>query len=73
MGPVPRPGTKVAALDFLRERIFDMFSTRERRTVESAAEARQAEPGPSILALLIVSLGLASVTMVGIWTIFFHL
>jgi hypothetical protein len=31
-----------------------MYSTRQRRTVESAVEARQAEPGPSILALLIV-------------------
>lgn len=49
-----------------------MATTRERRIVETSTEARQAEPGPSILALLLVSLGLAAVTLVAVWTIFFH-
>jgi len=34
-----------------------MATTRERRIVETPTEARQAEPGPSILVLLLVSLG----------------
>ena len=49
-----------------------MYSTRDRRIVETSTEARQAEPGGSILALLIFSLALAAVTMVAIWTFFFH-
>lgn len=49
-----------------------MATIHERRIVESSTEARQAEPGPSILALLLVSLGLAAVTLVAVWTFFFH-
>jgi cobalamin biosynthesis Mg chelatase CobN len=42
------------------------------RVVETATEARQAEPGPSILLILIVSVVLA-VTILGvIWFIFFR-
>lgn len=49
-----------------------MAPTRERRIIETPMEARQAEPGPSILVLLLVSLGLAAITLVAVWTIFFH-
>jgi hypothetical protein len=49
-----------------------MAAARERRIVETPMEARQAEPGPSILVLLLASLGLAAVTLVAVWTIFFH-
>jgi hypothetical protein len=40
--------------------------------VESAQEARQAEPGPSILALLAVSTGLAVLILGVVWFVFFR-
>ena len=40
--------------------------------VETATEARQAEPGPSVLALLIISTGLAIVILGVVWFVFFH-
>jgi hypothetical protein len=42
------------------------------RIVETPTEARQAEPGPSILFLLIISFGLAVVILGGIWFSFFR-
>ena len=39
--------------------------------VETPTEARQAEPGPSVLMLLISSLGLAIVIMAVVWFVFF--
>ena len=39
--------------------------------VETPTEARQAEPGPSILALLVVSVGLAVIVMGAVWFVFF--
>jgi hypothetical protein len=44
----------------------------ERQIVETATEARQAEPGPSVLLLLIVSLGLAVLILGGVWFVFFR-
>ena len=44
----------------------------EQRTVETTTEARQAEPGPSVAALLAVSLGLAVVILAIVWFIFFR-
>lgn len=41
------------------------------RIVETAIEARQAEPGPSILALLTMSTGLAILLMAVVWFVFF--
>lgn len=40
--------------------------------VETATEARQAEPGPSVLALLTASTGLAVLILSGIWFAFFR-
>jgi hypothetical protein len=40
--------------------------------VETATEARQAEPGPSILALLTMSTGLAILLMAVVWFVFFR-
>ena len=40
--------------------------------VETPTEARQAEPGPSILALLVVSVGLAVIVMGAVWFVFFR-
>lgn len=42
------------------------------RIVETPTEARQAEPGPSILVLLVASIGLAVVVMTVVWLLFFH-
>jgi hypothetical protein len=40
--------------------------------VETPAEARQAEPGPSALWLLVISLCLAFLTLAGVWYVFFR-
>jgi hypothetical protein len=42
------------------------------RVVESATEARQAEPGPSILLILVVSVVLAATILGALWFIFFR-
>ena len=50
-----------------------MATTRDRRQiVETPTEARQAEPGPSVFALLTVSTGLAVLILGTIWFVFFH-
>jgi hypothetical protein len=49
------------------------MATQERgQIVETPTEARQAEPGPSVLALLVVSTGLAVVILGMIWLVFFR-
>lgn len=40
--------------------------------VETPTEARQAEPGPSILLLLVVSVSIAVVAMAIAWFVFFR-
>jgi hypothetical protein len=40
--------------------------------VETPTEARQAEPGPSILLMLIVSIALAVLILGGVWWAFFR-
>jgi len=40
--------------------------------VETSTEARQAEPGPSVLSLLVVSLCLAVLILAGVWYVFFR-
>jgi hypothetical protein len=50
-----------------------MATTREHdQIVETPTEARQAEPGPSVLALLTVSTGLAVLILGVIWFVFFR-
>lgn len=44
----------------------------ERRIVETPTEARQAEPGPSILALLTVSTVAAIFVSAIVWFVFFR-
>ena len=41
--------------------------------VETPAEARQAEPGPSVLSLSVVGLCLAFLTLAGVWYVFFRI
>jgi hypothetical protein len=50
-----------------------MATTREHdQIVETPMEARQAEPGPSVLALLTASTGLAILILGVIWFVFFR-
>jgi len=42
------------------------------RTVEAPIEARQAEPGPSVLMLLAVSTILAVLILGGVWMVYFR-
>jgi hypothetical protein len=49
------------------------MATRENhQIVETSTEARQGEPGPSVLALLIVSTGLAILILAAVWFVFFR-
>jgi hypothetical protein len=49
-----------------------MATTENDHIVETATEARQAEPGPSVLALLAASTGLAILILGVVWFIFFR-
>jgi hypothetical protein len=49
-----------------------MAIQRHGRIVETPTEARQAEPGPSVLALLTISTGLAVLILGVIWFVFFR-
>jgi hypothetical protein len=40
--------------------------------IETPMEARQAEPGPSILLLLVVSVSIAVIGMAVVWFVFFR-
>jgi hypothetical protein len=48
-----------------------MFKSKEGRIVETPMEARQAERGPSVLLLLVVSVALATIFLAGLWLMFF--
>ena len=49
-----------------------MATRQHGRIVETPTEARQAEPGPSVLALLTASTGLAILILAMIWFVFFR-
>ena len=49
-----------------------MATQRHGQIIETPTEARQAEPGPSVLALLVVSLGLAVLVLGVVWFVFFR-
>jgi hypothetical protein len=59
------------ALQHLLEEV-QMATQRHGQIVETPTEARQAEPGPSVLALLTVSTGLAVLILGVIWFVFFR-
>jgi hypothetical protein len=50
-----------------------MATQRRGQIVETPTEARQAEPGPSVLALLTISTGLAVLILGVIWFVFFRI
>jgi hypothetical protein len=49
-----------------------MATKQQGRIVETPTEARSAEPGPSVLALLTVSTGLAILILGAVWFVFFR-
>jgi hypothetical protein len=49
-----------------------MATRQDRQVVETPTEARRAEPGPSVLALLTVSTGLAILIRGAVWFVFFR-
>jgi hypothetical protein len=49
-----------------------MATRRHEQIVETPTEARQGEPGPSVLAMLVISTGLALLILGLIWFAFFH-
>jgi hypothetical protein len=49
-----------------------MATKQQGRIVETPTEARQAEPAPSVLALLTVSTGLAILVLGIVWFVFFR-
>jgi hypothetical protein len=49
-----------------------MAMQRDHQIVETPTEARQAEPGPSVLALLAISTGLAVLILGVVWFVFFR-
>jgi hypothetical protein len=56
-----------------RQRIEGAMATKQHgQIVETPTEARSAEPGPSVLALLTVSTGLAVLILGVVWFVFFR-
>jgi hypothetical protein len=49
-----------------------MATRQNRQIIETPTEARQAEPGPSVLALLTISTGLAILILGAVWFVFFR-
>ena len=49
-----------------------MATRQQRQIIETPTEARQAEPGPSVLALLTASTSLAVLILGVLWFAFFH-
>ena len=49
-----------------------MATQRNGQIIETATEARQAEPGPSVLALLVASTGLEILILGVVWFVFFR-
>jgi hypothetical protein len=49
-----------------------MATDKHHRIVESAKQARHAESGPSVLAMLVASTGLAIVILLALWFVFFR-
>ena len=49
-----------------------MATRQHDQIIETPTEARQAEPGPSVLALLTISTGLAMLVLGAVWFVFFR-
>ena len=49
-----------------------MATRRDQQIIETPTEARQGEPGTSVLAMLAISTGLALLILGLVWFAFFH-
>lgn len=49
-----------------------MATERHGQMIETAQQARQAEPGPAVLTLLVASTGLAVLMLGVVWFVFFR-
>jgi hypothetical protein len=49
-----------------------MAKKQQGQIVETPTEARQAEPGPSVLTILLISTGLAVLVLGVVWFVFFR-
>ena len=56
----------------IKEIEASMATRQQRQIVETPTQARQAEPGPSVLALLVASTGLAVLILGVLWFVFFR-
>ena len=56
----------------IRKTEVSMATRENQQIVETPTEARQAEPGPSVLSLLTISTGLAVLILGVIWFVFFR-
>jgi hypothetical protein len=64
---------RIAASRSRHQAIEGIMATRQnRQIIETPTEARQGEPGPSVLALLTVSTGLAMLILGLAWFVFFR-
>jgi hypothetical protein len=63
---------RAKALPALMKSRSIMATRQQGRIVETPTEARQAEPGPSVLALLTISTGLAILILGVVWFVFFR-
>jgi hypothetical protein len=57
---------------FGRHNEVPMATRENHQIIETPTEARQAEPGPSVLALLAISTGLAVLILGVVWFVFFR-
>jgi hypothetical protein len=57
----------------IREIEASMATRQQRQIVETPTQALQAEPGPSVLALLVASTGLAVLILGVLWFVFFRI
>jgi hypothetical protein len=68
-----RSGTNAKALRLMEgNKGTDMPKLQNERIIETPTEARQAEPGPSILKVLVISVALAAIVLGAVWIIFFR-
>ena len=69
--PTEKAKKSLAFTDTNRNEVAMATTHRDGRIVETATEARQGEPGPSVAALLAVSTGLAVLILGLVWFVFF--
>src|SRR6185437_15560109 len=65
-------GAQAIAAYRARRNEAPMATRQNHQIIETPTEARQAEPGPSVLALLVASTGLAVLILGILWFVFFR-